>query len=352
MSVNRLTIEQFKDYIYNHLPEYYREQDALVGKTLWKYLSIFDDGAFKFVIEDANGILDIIDPIKTPSFLLPHLFKSYGLEIFNGIPEAYQRSMLAIIGTLWKYKGTTTVIRYLTSLIAGVKTTITEEEKTLTVVLDMDFENSEDGSSKLPSRENLVRIIDEFLPFYTIAVIVYSYFYTEYLSLTAKDSDNADFVSFSQSENIGLSFTDDSGSVLKIKDIFFDDYKIIATESDSLLNDQNSVLGSTFILNNYGNSSDKVISNHKSDDGSIGMEDESLSFIVKYETEEANLSIVCTNRDSVKESTIMEQRTPSFNDVSGITNSLNSVLGSTFILNNAGCYDIIKVNGEEHIIFN
>ena len=54
MSVNRLTIEQFKDYIYNHLPEYYREQDALVGKTLWKYLSIFDDGAFKFVIEDAK----------------------------------------------------------------------------------------------------------------------------------------------------------------------------------------------------------------------------------------------------------------------------------------------------------
>ena len=137
-----------------------------------------------------------------------------------------------------------------------------------------------------------------------------------------------------------------------IKDIFFFFFKILATESDSLLNDQNSVLGSTFILNNYGNSSDKVISNHKSDDGSIGMEEESSSFIVKYETEETNLSIICTNSDSIKESTIIEQRTTSFNDVSGITNSLNSVLGSTFILNNAGCYDIIKVNGEEHIIFN
>ena len=350
MSVNRLTPEQFKDYIYNHLPEYYREQDSTVGKTLWKYLSIFDDGAFKFVIEDANGILDMLDPMKTPTYLLPYMFKSYGLEIFNGIPESYQRSMLAIIGMLWKYKGTTTVIRYLTTLIAGVKTTITEEERTLTVVLDMDFDT---GESKLPSKENLIRIIDEFLPFYTIAVIIYSYFYNDYVSLNAQDSDHVDLFSYLQSDESSLAFTDDeSGSVMKIKDMFFDSYSLSANESDSVLNDMNSVICKTFILNSYGSSSDTVQYNGRTDDGSIGASEEALNFIIKYESDESSLAATCTNSDSIKESVGTEELSPVFEDSSGLTNSMNSLLCKTLILNNAGCYDTIKKNGEEYIVYN
>ena len=255
MGVNRLTTSQFKDYVYDHLPSYYREQDALIGKPLWKFLSVFDDGAFNFVIEDANGILDIVDPEKTPSVVLPYLFKSYGLEIFNGIPETYSRAMLAIIGTLWKYKGTTTVIRYLTSLVAGVKTTIEEDESTLTVTLDMDFEVTNEGDSRLPSRENLVRIIDEFLPFYAIAVIVYLYHFSDDIKANMTDKLK-DKVKIEGNEVILLGM--DEKDLMKIHMALIEEEQSVSFKTkDTLTNTKSCVTNSTFTTNSIG-SYDKI----------------------------------------------------------------------------------------------
>ena len=249
MSINRLTFEQFVNYIYDHLPSYYREQDKLIGKPLYKFLSAFDDGAFKFVIEDATKILDIIDPEKTPSVVLPYLFKSYGLEIFNGIPEVYSRAMLAIIGMLWDYKGTTTVVRYLTSLIAGVKTTIEEDPNSLTITLDMDFESN--SEAKLPSKENLVRIIDEFIPFYSIAVIVYLYHFGDAFTAFANDSNFVDNVTIKNEDIIFHNLSEDEFMKIKMA-LESENINLSASSSDSLTNKVYNQTNGTFFTNSAG----------------------------------------------------------------------------------------------------
>lgn len=199
MGVKRLTAEQFKDYIYNKMPEYHRQMDKKTDYHLQKFLDTLHEGAFNYTIEEANGILDIIDPDRTPSAVLPILFRSYGLEIFHGLPEPYSRMLLSIIGFLWGYKGTEMAVRYLVSLLAEVKVTVDTDNSSalfgkgvfdemifgvsypVSVRLDMD--SRLDGTGKFPDRESLMRIIKEFIPFYCSTTIIYTYFFHDDMNL-------------------------------------------------------------------------------------------------------------------------------------------------------------------------
>lgn len=120
---NILNSDDFGLKIYNRFPPKYREDDAKVDFALQRYIQALSEGGFKYAIDEINGITNIIDPSKTDSKVLPILFKQYGLEIFNGIPETYLRYLLPKLGEAWTKKGSLSVVEFITSSLSGIKTT-------------------------------------------------------------------------------------------------------------------------------------------------------------------------------------------------------------------------------------
>ena len=79
-----LNSEDFGLTLYNTLPPLYRAEDEKVSFALKRYLQTVSDGGFKEIIDEINGLINLIDPEKTPSEVLPIMFEHYGLKIFNG----------------------------------------------------------------------------------------------------------------------------------------------------------------------------------------------------------------------------------------------------------------------------
>lgn len=176
--------------LYNALPQMYHNADSMVDYALKRYLQVLSDGGFSFVVEEANGILNLNDPERTPSEVLSVLFEQYGLPLFNGIPEIYLRKLLPILGDLYARKGATTVIEYLTSIISDVKTDVVLSPDFLNdyhidLKLEMDYDQT--GARDLPDREQLLRIIKEFLPFFVETTIVFVYMFYETAKIQGKD---------------------------------------------------------------------------------------------------------------------------------------------------------------------
>ena len=191
---NVLSNEDFGLKLYNTLPNMYRTDDALVNFALKRYLTALADGGFAKVIEEINELLTLVDSDKIRSDLLPILFNHYGFDIFNGIPEIYLRKMLPMISELFSFKGSITSIEYLTTVVSGIKTTITSSntvsrfdtgdpfgvavfnssENNMDVKLELDFDSSSNRGSEMPNREQLLRIVKEFLPFFCDATIIYA----------------------------------------------------------------------------------------------------------------------------------------------------------------------------------
>lgn len=184
--------EQFNEKLYNTLPPVYHNADSMVDFALKRYLNVLSDGGFSKVIEEVNGILDLNDPEKTPKEVLSVVFSQYGLEIFNGLPELYLRKLLPILGDLYARKGATTVIEYLTSIISDVKSEVIIspdflEDFHIDIKLEMDYDQQ--GARDIPDREQLLRIIKEFLPFFINVTIIFSYLFYELARLKTKDEE-------------------------------------------------------------------------------------------------------------------------------------------------------------------
>ena len=184
--------EQFNEKLYNTLPPVYHNADSMVDFALKRYLNVLSDGGFSKVIEEVNGILDLNDPEKTPKEVLSVVFSQYGLEIFNGLPELYLRKLLPILGDLYARKGATTVIEYLTSIISDVKSEVIIspdflEDYHIDIKLEMDYDQQ--GARDIPDREQLLRIIKEFLPFFINVTIIFSYLFYELARLKTKDEE-------------------------------------------------------------------------------------------------------------------------------------------------------------------
>lgn len=196
----------FSEKLYNTLPVMYHNADSMVDYALKRYLQVLSDGGYSFVVDELNGILNLNDPERTPSEVLGVLFEQYGLPLFNGIPEVYLRKLLPILGDLYARKGATTVIEYLTSIISDVKTDIVISPDFLNdyhvdLRLEMDYDQT--GARDLPDREQLLRIIKEFLPFFIEVTIIFVYLFYETAKLQARERLE-DFVTEVRSEHSRL----------------------------------------------------------------------------------------------------------------------------------------------------
>lgn len=197
---------KFGERLYDTLPHLYHSEDEMVDFALKRYLQALSDGGYAYVIDELNGILDLNDPTKTPAEVLPVLFEQYGLPIFNGIPEAYLRKLLPILRDLYARKGATTVIEYLTSIISDVKSEVIispdfKKNYHIDIRLEMDYDQQ--GARDLPDREQLLRIIKEFLPFFIEVTFIFSYLFYELAKIRAKEFSH-DYVTEIRSEHTRL----------------------------------------------------------------------------------------------------------------------------------------------------
>lgn len=185
---NILNSEDFGLKIYNRFPPKYREDDVGQNFALRRYLQALADGGFKYSIDEINGITHLIDPDKVDAKVLPVLFKQYGLDIFNGIPEEYLRYLLPKLGEAWAKKGSLSVVEFVTSSLSGIKTTTNVsyddfDNPLIDVKLEMDYSLGD----YFPDVEQFTRLLENFIPFYCDMNLIYSYLFYETQILRAKD---------------------------------------------------------------------------------------------------------------------------------------------------------------------
>lgn len=185
----------FGNKLYDKFPKVYRELDVDTKFVLQRYLQALGEGGFDYIIEKTNELLTLYDYAKVDKDILPYIFDSFGLPIFNGIPEVYLRNLLTIIGDLFERKGNKEVVEYLTSIVSGVKSSIDVSSqgsrREVLVTLELDYDS---GNKSIPDKEQIQRIINEFIPFYCYIVVIYSYIFIEEPKLKALDNAK-DFVS-------------------------------------------------------------------------------------------------------------------------------------------------------------
>lgn len=190
---DRLDPKDFGLKLYNRFPPSYREDDVGQKYALKRYVETAADGGFKYIIEEQNGILDLVNPQTAPLEAIYALYEQYGLELFHGIPEEFLRSFLPNIGLAWSKKGSLDVVEFIVSSLSGIKTSteVTYDEydnPLVTVRLEMDFSVSD----YFPNAKQFERILDKFIPFYCDAVLIYSYVYYENASVHGDDYTTAD----------------------------------------------------------------------------------------------------------------------------------------------------------------
>ena len=190
---DRLDPKDFGLKLYNRFPPSYRADDVGQKYALKRYIETAAEGGFKYVIEEQNGILDLVNPQTSPLEAVYALYEQYGLELFHGIPEEFLRSFLPNIGLAWSKKGSLDVVEFIVSSLSGIKTSteVTYDEHDnplITVRLEMDFSVSD----YFPNAKQFERILSKFIPFYCDALLVYSYVYYENASVHGDDYSNAD----------------------------------------------------------------------------------------------------------------------------------------------------------------
>lgn len=190
---NILSSKDFGLKIYNRFPPKYREDDVSQKYALKRFLESLSDGGFKYAIDDINGILNLIDPDKVNAKILPILFKQYGLEIFNGIPEEYLRYLLPRLGEVWSKKGSLSAVEYVTASISGIKTiTEVDYDENGNPLIDVKLEMDYNIGSYVPDTEQFNRLLKNFMPFYCDFTLVYSYMFYESQILWSKDLETMD----------------------------------------------------------------------------------------------------------------------------------------------------------------
>lgn len=176
-----LNSNTFGEKIYDRFPQKYREDDAEQNYALKRFIFTANDGGFKYVIEDINNLLNLIDPSITSTKVLKLLYEQYGFPVFNGIPEEYLRNFLPHLSEVCSYKGSLNAIDYIATSVTGVEASsevVTHDEDNscdVTVTLRV-------NSNRLkyfPNSDQFRRIMEHFIPFYCNLFIVYSYYYEE-----------------------------------------------------------------------------------------------------------------------------------------------------------------------------
>lgn len=274
---NILDSEDFGLKLYNRFPPKYREDDVDQNFALKRYLQSLSDGGYKYVIEEINGITSLVDPFNVDASILPILYKQYGLEIFNGIPELYLRYLLPRLGEAWSMKGSIESIEFITTAISGIKSLISISYDSLgnpyvSIKLEVDYNMGD----YVPDNDQLKKLLVFFIPFYCDMAILYSYVFYDDLVLSASEEVESITIHDTKIENgvirtknlehsgtsamlgeavLGEAVLDDEGVT---SDSYFKDYiteaektdsKILVTPIDSLTNTTYNKLNGSFFTN-------------------------------------------------------------------------------------------------------
>lgn len=174
--MSTLDSKDFGLKIYNKFPPKYREDDASQSYALQRFLESLSDGGFSHIIDDTNNLISLVNPNTVESKFLPILYKQFGLEISNEIPENYLRYLLPKLGVAWSQKGTLSILEFITTSLSGVKVSseLSYDENgdpLITVFLEMDYNIGD----YFPDAEQFLKLLNMFLPFYVDKNLVYSY---------------------------------------------------------------------------------------------------------------------------------------------------------------------------------
>lgn len=116
-----VTSADLLDYLYNRcLPGIYREEDAFIGKPLYRYLQSLILGGYNLAIQDIDNIIKLVDPETCPEQFFPVLYESFGLTYYPDVDMKYHRKFLMNYGELRRRKGTYSCIRFLVRVLTGM----------------------------------------------------------------------------------------------------------------------------------------------------------------------------------------------------------------------------------------
>lgn len=209
MANGRIDSSTLGDRLFQSLPRVYQREDRFQKHQLERYLKVLAEGGFSIVADETSGLLDLNDPEKTPYNVLMVLFEQYGLSMFHGVPEAYLRKLLPIIGDLYSRKGSISAIEFITGIITDVKTEIILDEDFynnyhIDLTLDMTYDKKD--KRDFPTEEQLMRIINEFIPFFFNVTAVILADYNDGINLRIEEEhtdylDNYGFLYLSETTN-------------------------------------------------------------------------------------------------------------------------------------------------------
>lgn len=197
----RLKSDEFREKLFNSLPNLYKNIDKDNKDALYRYLCALVDGGFSYIIQENNGLLDLNDPDNTLSEVLPLLYEQYGFEMFNGIPEYYSRKLLPHLCQCYRRKGAEAVVDYLVSFVANTsayleKTPTFDEDYTMNLKVIMD----DSDRSKIPDYIQMKTIVENFIPFFITIGLIYTYIYVDEFEMNVDDSFNTTDISDTKTE--------------------------------------------------------------------------------------------------------------------------------------------------------
>lgn len=172
-----LNSSDFGTKIYEKFPPKYREDDIGQKFALRRYLEAIGEGGFKYVIDDVNGLLDVVNPDTTEAQNLKYLLEQFGFNEYQGVPEKYFRYLIPQLGVAWSKKGTIDVIEFISSVLSGISADISvvEENGVIKVKIVLEIEYDEDtGRFTFPKITQFSQIIKRFLPFYVNGEVTYT----------------------------------------------------------------------------------------------------------------------------------------------------------------------------------
>lgn len=119
----RVVVKRYAESL-NYLPELYHEDDFTN-----RFLMLFDS-FWKPISQQIDHVPYYFDPYLTPPEFLPWLASWFGLDFFDGLPEARKRDLLAKIFPIYARKGTRQALVTCLKMFTGGEVQIYEHRDT------------------------------------------------------------------------------------------------------------------------------------------------------------------------------------------------------------------------------
>lgn len=174
-----VTSADLLDYLYFRcLPGIYQEEDANIGKPLYRYLQSIILGGYDLAIQDIDNIIKLVDPETCPEQFFPILYESFGLTYYPDVDIKYHRKFLMNYGELRRRKGTYSCIRFLVRVLTGLDVELEYlrgeylEQYGRHLILNLKAKSIMDILNLATSMEIVKKFIGLFLPYYITVQVV------------------------------------------------------------------------------------------------------------------------------------------------------------------------------------